>query len=85
MKELALEFMGRGEVAGYKFRQVARNKQGYLYQVYHSDEKKSHYEVFRRRENERFDVVSYPRSTSFGAWAWTFPEIEAARKKLAEL
>jgi hypothetical protein len=85
MKELAQNFVGRGEVSGFMFRQLARNKQGYLYEVRQLVGKKPHFEVFRRRENERFDLVSYPRSNSFGAWAWTFVDIEAARKKLDEL
>ena len=85
MKELADNFVGRGEVAGFVFCQLARSKRGYLYEVHPSNVKMPHYEVFRRRVNHRFRQVSYPRSTSFGAWAWTFPEIEAARKKLAEL
>ena len=85
MKELAENFVGRGEVSGFLFRQLARNKHGYLYEVHHSNGEKPHFEVFRRRVNHRFRQVSYPRSNSFGAWAWTFVDIEAARKKFDEL
>lgn len=84
MKELTENFVGRGEVAGFVFRQLARSKRGYLYEV-HSNGGKSHFEVFRRRVNHRFRQVSYPRSNSFGAWGWTFADIEAARKKFDEL
>ena len=85
MKELKQYFEGRGEEKGYIFWQLERTKHGYLYKVTHSDTKKPHYEVFRRRENNRFGVVSYPKSNAFGLWAWTYPTLEMARQKLAEI
>ncbi len=85
MKELMQSFEGKGEVRGFKFRQVARTHSGYLYMVSQPYVVTPHFEVFRRRENHRFGVVSYPRATAFGRWAWTCLDIEAAQKKLSEI
>ena len=85
MKELKQYFEGKGEVKGYLFWQLERTKHGYLYKATHSDTKKPHYEVFRRRENDRFGVVSYPKANAFGIWAWTYFTLAEAREKLAEI
>ncbi len=85
VEELCDHFEGRGEVSGYSFRQVARTDIGYIYEVRHPDVKKPHYEVFKRKENSRFGVISYPRSSAFGIWAWTYPTLEMARQKLEEI
>ena len=44
--ELEKEFIGTGEVAGFKFKQVDKSEYGYIYQV--SDESKTHFEVFKK-------------------------------------
>ena len=69
MKELQKEFIGRGEVRGFKFTQLLRSDVAYLYKVDVFGQ--IHYEVFKRRENARYGNVSYPTSKAFGKWAWT--------------
>ncbi len=85
MKELKQHFEGKSEVKGYIFRQLERTETGYIYEVTLPDVPKKHYEVFMRKENRRFGVISYPRSSSFGLWAWTYPTLIEAREKLAEI
>ena len=85
MKELQTTFIGRGEVKGFLFRQIERTERAYIYEVSHPDVKKPHYEVFRRRENDRFGAVSYPKANAFGIWAWTYFTLAEAREKLAEI
>ena len=85
MRELPMEFVGVGEVRGFRFRQIARTDAGYVYEVVMPESGLRHWEVFRRMENERFGCVSYPKSKSFGAWAWTCDTLERAREVLASL
>ena len=82
LRELPLEFVGVGEVRGFLFRQVARTMFGYIYEVRVPGKEGSHYEVFRRMENARFGCVSYPKSKSFGAWAWCCDSLAKARERL---
>lgn len=83
MRELETTFIGRGEVRGFQFKQIDRTPSGYLYEVTCNGD--IHFEVFKRIENRRFDIVSYPGSKAFGLWAWTYPTLELARQKLAEI
>ncbi|SHF82425.1 hypothetical protein SAMN05444274_11014 [Mariniphaga anaerophila] len=78
MKELKLEFMGEGEVKGFKFNQLLRSGRAYMYQV--NDEGKIHYEVFKKRINTRHREpnVSYPTSKGFGIWAKTTRDFNTA-------
>ena len=69
MKELEEEFIGRGEVRGFQFKCLLMCDKAYLYSV--TTEGGVHYEVFERKENTQFDCVSYPKSNSFGVWAFT--------------
>lgn len=80
MKELPLEFTGRGEVKGFTFKQIHASCKAYLYEI-----NGKHYEVFRRKINTRFGNVSYPKSRDFGRWAWTYNSRELAEKKFNEL
>lgn len=82
LRELPLEFVGTGEVRGFQFRQVSRTMFGYIYEVRVPGKEGSHYEVFRRMENARFGCVSYPKSKSFGAWAWCCDSLAKARERL---
>ena len=82
MRELPIEFVGVGEVRGFQFRQVSRTMFGYIYEVRVPGKGESHYEVFRRMENARFGCVSYPKSKSFGAWAWCCDSLAKARERL---
>lgn len=81
MKELEKEFIGRGEVKGFKFKQLEATPYGYIYEV-SSDGENPYYEVFKRKENTQFDCISYPRSSSFGKWAWSVATIEKAKNYL---
>ena len=81
MKELEMIFKGTGEVSIYDFKQVKKTEKGYIYAIYDKNNV-SHYEVFKRKENARFGCVSYPKSNSFGLWAWTFKSFELATNKL---
>lgn len=83
MKELPIEFTGKGEVRGFRFRQLERTENAYLYEV--TTETGIHYEVFERRQNPRFGAVSYPGSKSFGIWAYSIRKLDKAKKKLEYL
>jgi hypothetical protein len=85
MKELMQSFEGKGEVSGFRFRQIANTSAGYIYEARHQEVKKPHYEVFKRRVNHRFGLISYPRAKAFGLWAWTYPTLELAQKKLKDI
>ena len=84
MKELEVTFEGKGEVKGDIFKQIIKSEVGYMYSVAYED-KISHYEVFRRKENTQYDNISYPKSTSFGKWAWTYYVYKNAITKFNEL
>lgn len=77
MKELEKQFIGRGEVKGFTFTQIKQNGKGYIYHV-RDTFGNERYEVFKRVENVRFNTISYPKSKSFGKWAWTTSSLEKA-------
>lgn len=79
MKQLELEFVGRGEVKGFGFTQIKRSELAYLYEV--NCDGSIHYEVFKHKENKQFNCVSYPKTGSFGVWAWTCKELQKAVDK----
>jgi hypothetical protein len=76
MKPLALQFIGRGSVRGFEFKQLKASNNGYLYEV--NAFGVIHYEVFEIRENIRFGNISYPTGEAFGKWAWTSRCLEKA-------
>lgn len=76
MKELEKEFIGRGDVRGFKFTQLDATSKAYLYKVDVFGQ--IHYEVFKRRENTRYGNVSYPTSKAFGIWAQTTRDFQKA-------
>lgn len=78
VRELPLAFVGKGEVKGFEFRQIEKCDRGYLYEVTQPESGYTYFEVFKRRVNDRFGVVSYPLSASFGRWAWTTPSRDRA-------
>jgi len=78
--ELRKEFIGIGEVKGYKFTQIYSSKWGFIYEVDTGGTK--YYEVFKRVLNKQFNVISYPKQKSFGRWAWTIGSLEKAKEKL---
>jgi len=83
IKPLNKVFIGRGEVRGFKFSQIRVAESAFLYEVDNDGAK--HYEVFRKVINHRFACVSYPKSRSFGKWAWSYMDINSAFKKFNQL
>lgn len=71
MKQLAKQFEGRGQMKGYLFVQNFVNEHAFLYELVCRETGRSHYEIFRRKENRQFDCISYPTEKAFGVWAWT--------------
>jgi hypothetical protein len=84
MKELATEFIGIGEVRGFKFTQLAKNDKAYMYEVV-APENAMHYEVFERVENDYYGTITYPKSNSFGVWAWCISNKERAEDKFKSI
>ncbi|WP_370390222.1 hypothetical protein [uncultured Winogradskyella sp.] len=82
-RPLKIEFIGTGEVRGFNFRQIRSTNSCFLYEVDTGSTK--HYEVFKKVINHRFACVSYPRSKSFGVWAWCYKTKSKAEKKFNEL
>ena len=83
MKELKKIFEGRGEVKGWLFTQLEAHHLAYLYEK--SKEGRLSYEVFKRRENTQYGVISYPSSKAFGKWAWEYQSKEDAMRKFNAL
>jgi ribosomal protein S27E len=79
MKELQKEFIGRGEVKGFIFTQIKKSNNAYIYKV--DCDGCEHYEVFKHKENTQFKCISYPKTGSFGLWAWTYKSFESALEK----
>ena len=79
---LPLEFTGKGEVKGFVFTQIKSTDKGYIYSVMNSGQ--VYYEVFKRKTNQ-YNGVSYPKSKSFGKWAWWYSSLEKAQIKLDSL
>lgn len=82
LKDLPAEFVGKGEVRGFFFTQVRATDKGFIYSVMSGGQ--VWYEVFRRKVNQ-FGGVSYPKSKSFGKWAWWYKSLEKALNKLESL
>ena len=80
MKQLQQQFQGRGEVKGYTFTQIRVTDKGFIYSKELNGSLS--YEVFKRKENKRFDCISYPTSNSFGVWAWDCKTLERAEEIL---
>jgi len=84
-KPLKTKFSGKGEVLGYLFTQLEKGSNSYLWEVKNEGNGSVHYEVFKERINERFNCVSYPKSKSFGIWAWTKLNLEDAKSLMKRL
>lgn len=68
VRELKLKFTGNGEVKGFEYTCLKMTDSGYLYRV--ECYNRVWYEVFRRKVGVY--GVRYPRSKSFGVWAWSY-------------
>lgn len=92
MKKLDKEFVAKGEVQGFHFRQIKANEHGFLYKVTQPDTPNPHYEVFRRkiskphpRANSHELVERYPKSNAFGLWGWSYKNYQSAIKKFSAI
>lgn len=83
MKQLEQNFIGRGEVKGFIFTQINKSEKAFIYKV--DCDGCEHYEVFKRKENKQFNCISYPKTGSFGLWAWTYKDLQKALNKFDEL
>ena len=81
IKDLLPKIKGKGEVRGYVFEQIQKGIKGYIYKATNIETKMTHYEVFVRKYNKRFNNICYPSSKAFGIWAWTFHDLEKAITK----
>ena len=90
------QFAGEGEVKGFFFSRVDKNKAAYLYKV--KDEYCTvHYEVIKRRAtpiivdfekkilSTEFQKERYPKAKDWGTLGWTFTDYEQAKEKLDSL
>ena len=84
MKELEKNFTGTGEVRGFTFTQIRRSELGYIYMVLDTFGERW-YEVFKRKDNVRFNTISYPRQRAFGVWAWCETTLQNAEEKFNEI
>jgi len=73
IKKIDSTFFGKGEVRGVKFKKIAETEKGYIFS--RSD---NYFEVFRKKVNIRFACESYPKSSSFGVWAWCCRSLDRA-------
>lgn len=80
IKELDKDFVGVGQVRGFKFTQMNSSMYGFLYKVDSGDT--IYYEVFKRRVNTQYNNISYPSNKAFGIWAWTTPDLSKAIDRL---
>jgi len=80
IKDLNINFIGKGEVKGMLFQQLLFNDKAYLYSVTDIEHGTVHYEIFEKRINTRFNCVSYPTSYAFGSWAWTYANLQSATR-----
>lgn len=83
IKELALDFIGRGPYKGFEFNQLLASKKAFVYNV--NVNGALYYEVFYKRINTRFGAVSYPSPEAFGYWAWNYRTLDKAIQKFNEL
>lgn len=81
MKELRENFIGIGEVKNFEFKCLKQSEKAYLYEVNDIEIDNIHYETFEHKENKQFDCVSYPKSNSFGLWAFTYKNYDDALVK----
>lgn len=83
MREPEKEFIGKGEAKGFKFKLLNANPRTFLYEVDIGHSK--HYEVFLRKIHSQYGHIMYPRSKSFGVWAWSFYNLDRATAKFNQL
>ena len=94
IKELPFQFTGIGEVKEIEFIQITGGEFAYIYKVFNGN---PYFEVFERKNSpvcidftkriysETEFKETYPKSKSFGVWAWTFSNIEDAFEKYNQI
>lgn len=97
MIELKKEFNGVGQMSGYKFTQLHKSENAFLYSVTNLEHDTIHYEVFKRVVSPESNVVIggktihytkhevYPSINQFGVTAWCVVNIDRAKEKFTEL
>jgi len=97
IKELEKQIIGGGEVKGLTYNQKNSSQHAYIYEAINEAGKISHYEVFERKNSpvcidfesrvysETEFKESYPKSNSFGIWAWTANTLDSANNRFYEL
>lgn len=75
--------MERGKLKGLSLPKLKKNDNAYIYKVVDSGILR--YEVFKHKENTRFECVTYPSNKSFGIWAFTTPLLCRANEIFEEL
>jgi hypothetical protein len=85
IKDLPSSFLGKGEVKEMTFDLIVKNEIAYVYRVTDNRDFSVRYEVFKRKVNTLYNMISYPKSNSFGVWAWTFSSILDALDKFNNL
>ena len=83
MKLLENEFIGKGEVKGFKFKQVQKSNTAYIYEV--NSGCNIYYEVFSRVVNNKYQKEVYPMAKHFSIWAWAHMNYEDAKRKFNQL
>ena len=96
MIKLEKEFIGVGEVKGFKFKMLFENEKAFMYEISYENEDgytSKWYEVFERRVSKATDTIMngimvhfdereiYPKSNSFGVWAWCINNYDKAKAK----
>ena len=76
IKKLRKEFIGRGEVKGFVFKQIYEHEKFYVYEVNCDPEltNKTYYELIKRMVMHGHEY--YPGSATFGMFGWYYPTIE---------
>lgn len=81
VKKLPQEFIGKGEIKNFHFRQIKRGQKACLYEVT-TQWNNVHYEVFEIRvfltPKTKEPYEAYPKANVFGVWAWTTSIYEKA-------
>lgn len=88
IKKLATEFIGKGEIRGFQFRQIKRGQKACLYEVT-TQGNTTHYEVFEIRvfqtPKTKEPYETYPKANAFGVWAWTTSIYEKALQRFTKI
>jgi len=97
MKELELGFEGCGEMIGTNFKQIKKSEKAFLYELTDNETGTKHFEVFERKiqlagestirgkKVIHIEKELYPKSNSFGTWAWCLTSFETATAKFNEI